>query len=42
VTPAPESAADELETDPFTDEQQLFSEVEIETFVLKFLEIQWY
>jgi len=33
----PESADGEQETDAFTDEQQLFNEVEIEKFVLNFL-----
>jgi len=32
-----ESADDESETDAFTDEQQLYNEVEIEKCVLKFL-----
>jgi len=32
-----ESADDEQETDAFTNEQQLFNEVEIEKFVLTFL-----
>ena len=37
-----ESADDEWETDAFTDEQELFNDVEIEKFVLKILQIQQY
>jgi len=32
-----ESAGDKQETDAFTDQQQLFNEVEVEKFVLTFL-----